>query len=312
MTVRIGISGWRYAPWRGVFYPKGLRQADELKFAAEHFDSVEINGSFYSLQRPEYYAAWRDVTPDGFVFAVKGSRYITHMKRLRDVDGASANFWASGVLELEDKLGPLLWQFPPTLAFDERFEPFFAGLPRTTREAAALGRKHDHRVLRPGFGSGASRELRHAVEVRHPSFVCEQFVDLLRRQDIGLVIADTAGLFPYMEDVTSDFVYMRLHGDEEIYRSGYSSEAIAHWASLVRKFAAARDVYVYFDNDIKVHAPFDAKALAVEVSRPGPVVTPRRTRDGKSARVPRAREPRPWAKARTPSSSAAGRARGGR
>jgi uncharacterized protein YecE (DUF72 family) len=234
------------------------------------------------------------------------------MKRLRDVEGASANFWASGVLELEDKLGPLLWQFPPTLAFDERFEPFFAGLPRTTREAAALGRKHDHRVLRPGFGSGASRDLRHAVEVRHPSFVCAEFVQLLRRQDIGLVIADTAGLFPYMEDVTSDFVYMRLHGDEEIYKSGYSSEAIAHWASLVRKFATARDVYVYFDNDVKVHAPFDAKALAAEVARPGPAVTPGRTRDAGSARVLRPRESRPWAKAGAPSSSAAGRAREGR
>jgi len=268
MTVRIGISGWRYAPWRGVFYPKGLRQADELRYAAERFDSVEINGSFYSLQRPDYYAAWRDATPEGFVFAVKGSRFITHMKRLRDVEGACANFWASGVLELEDKLGPLLWQFPPTLAFDDRFEAFFASLPRTTRSAARLAKKHDERVSRPAFGSGRDRKLRHAVEVRHPSFACEAFVELLRRQDVGLVIADTAGLFPYLEDVTSDFVYMRLHGDEEIYRSGYSPKAIASWARLVRRFAAERDVYVYFDNDVKVHAPFDAQALAKAVSRP--------------------------------------------
>jgi uncharacterized protein YecE (DUF72 family) len=312
MSVRIGISGWRYAPWRGVFYPKGLRQADELRYAAERFDSIELNGSFYSLQRPEYYAAWRDATPEGFVFAVKGSRFITHMKRLRDVEGASANFWASGVLELEDKLGPLLWQFPPTLAFDERFEAFFASLPRNTRDAAALAKKHDERVRRPGFGAGKLRALRHAVEVRHESFVSEQFVALLRKWDVGLVIADTAGLFPYLEDVTSDFVYMRLHGDEEIYRSGYSAEAIAHWARLVKRFAAERDVYVYFDNDVKVHAPFDALSLAKAVASPGPAITPARARDTKAARAPRAREPRPWTKSPARSAPAAGRARGGR
>jgi uncharacterized protein YecE (DUF72 family) len=305
MTVRIGISGWRYAPWRGVFYPKKLRQADELKYAAERFDSIEINGSFYSLQRPEYYAAWRDATPEGFVFSVKGSRFITHLKRLRGVEGASANFWASGVLELEDKLGPLLWQFPPTLAFDERFEDFFSSLPRTTREAAALARKHDHRVKHPGFGSGRSRVLRHAVEVRHPSFVCEQFVNLLEKQDLGLVIADTAGLFPYLEDVTSDFVYMRLHGDEEIYRSGYSPQAIARWARLVKRFAVKRDVYVYFDNDVKVHAPFDAQALAEAVN-------PGRTRDVRSTPEPRSRARRPPVKDEVRSSWPEVRARAGR
>ena len=305
MTVRIGISGWRYAPWRGVFYPKGLRQADELRYAAERFDSIEINGSFYSLQRPEYYAAWRDATPEGFVFAVKGSRFITHMKRLRDVEAACANFWASGVLELEDKLGPLLWQFPPALAFDERFEAFFSSLPRTTREAARLAKNHDQRVVRASFGAGTARELRHAVEVRHPSFVCEQFVKLLRKQDIGLVIADTAGLFPYLEDATSDFVYMRLHGDEEIYRSGYSTEAIARWARLVKRFSTERDVYVYFDNDVKVHAPFDAQALAE-------AVTPGRTRDAKSIPGPRSRARRARVKEEVRTSWPAIRARGGR
>jgi uncharacterized protein YecE (DUF72 family) len=278
--VRIGISGWRYAPWRGVFYPKGLKQAEELAFAAQHFDSVELNGSFYSLQRPSSYAAWRQATPPDFVFAVKGSRFITHMKRLRDVSAACANFWASGVLALEQKLGPMLWQFPPNLAFDERFEDFFAALPRTTREAAKLARRHDRRVPRAELGSGEDRPLRHAVEVRHPSFCTPEFVALLRRHAIAVVVADTAGKFPYFEDVTADFVYLRLHGDAKIYESGYSPSAIEHWAERVRAFQAgrepsdavrvsplpcarrdARDVYVYFDNDIKVRAPFDALAL---------------------------------------------------
>lgn len=265
--VRIGISGWRYAPWRGIFYPQGLRQADELAFAAERFDSVEINGSFYSLQRPESYATWRDATPEKFVFAVKGSRYITHMKRLRDVDVAAANFWASGVLELEGKLGPVLWQFPPSLAFDDRFASFFADLPRTTRAAARVGRRHDRRVPRPAFGSGVERPLRHAVEVRHPSFACEESLALLRRHGIALVVADSAGHFPYFEEVTSDFVYIRLHGAEKLYASGYSSTAIAHWAELVNAFGKRGDVYVYFDNDVKAHAPFDAQALAKAMRR---------------------------------------------
>jgi uncharacterized protein YecE (DUF72 family) len=278
--VRIGISGWRYAPWRGVFYPKGLRQSEELAFAARHFDSIELNGSFYSLQRPTSYAAWRNATPLDFVFAVKGSRYITHMKRLKDVHSACANFWASGVLALKEKLGPILWQFPPGLAFDGRFEAFFATLPRTTREAATLAAAHDARVPKPAFGSAESRPVRHAIEVRHPSFLSPAFIALLREYSLALVVADTAGKFPYFEDQTADFVYVRLHGDTKLYESGYTPRAVEHWARRVRAFSTGsepeapvyvsarrppprpRDVYVYFDNDIKVHAPFDARALA--------------------------------------------------
>lgn len=281
--VWIGISGWRYQPWRGVFYPKGLRQSEELAFAARHFASIELNGSFYSLQRASSYAAWRDATPPGFVFAVKGSRFITHMKRLRDVHTASANFWASGLLALGDKLGPILWQFPPTLAFDERFAAFFASLPRTTSEARALAAEHDRRVRDPFVEAGKELAIRHAVEVRHPSFRTPAFVQLLREHSVGLVVADTASKFPYFEDVTADFVYLRLHGDTKLYESGYTAEAIAHWARRVQSFARGktpdepvivappprrrvpRDVYVYFDNDIKVRAPFDARALAKAV-----------------------------------------------
>jgi len=279
--VRIGISGWRYAPWRGVYYPKGLRQADELAFAASQFSSIELNGSFYSLQTSTLYRAWYRATPADFIFAVKGSRFITHMLRLRGAERALANFFASGVLCLGEKLGPFLWQLPPTLPFDERFEPFLANLPRDTTRARELARDHDERVREPDLGDGRERPLRHAVEIRHPSFCVPAFPALLRRYGVAFVIADTAGHFPYFEDVTTDFVYVRLHGDEELYRSGYSAKAIAHWARRVRAFGAGgepddavriggpapsrrggRDVYVYFDNDVKVHAPFDALALA--------------------------------------------------
>jgi uncharacterized protein YecE (DUF72 family) len=284
--IRIGISGWRYAPWRGVYYPKGLRQADELAFAAGQFSTIEINGSFYSLQTSTLYRAWHAATPPDFVFAVKGSRYITHMLRLRGAERALANFFASGVLCLGKKLGPFLWQLPPTLPFDERLEPFLASLPRDTAEARELARGHDERVREPDLGDGAPRKLRHAVEIRHPSFCVPSFAALLRRYGVAFVIADTAGHFPYSEDVTADFVYVRLHGDEELYRSGYSAGAIAHWARRVRAFGAGRepvdpvriggpaplrrsgrDVYVYFDNDVKVHAPFDALALAKSAAR---------------------------------------------
>jgi uncharacterized protein YecE (DUF72 family) len=281
MTVYVGISGWRYAGWRGVFYPPGLRQSDELTFAADRFDSIEINGSFYSLQRPECYARWRDATPEDFVFSVKGGRFITHMLRLRNVETALANFFASGLLLLREKLGPILWQFPESLHFDERFERFFEMLPRDTREAAALARRHDDKVAgRAAIESRGSRPLRHAIEIRSPTFRSREFVRLLRRHDIGLVVADTAGRWPYLEDVTSDFVYLRLHGDEKLYESGYSRAAIERWAQRIEAWSRggeppdaeritsdrpirrkSRDVYVYFDNDIKVHAPFDALAL---------------------------------------------------
>jgi uncharacterized protein YecE (DUF72 family) len=298
--VRIGISGWRYAPWRGPFYPKGLKQDDELAFAARHFDSIEINGSFYSLQSPELYSAWRDATPQDFVFAVKGSRFITHMKRLRDFEQPLANFFASGPLCLEEKLGPFLWQFPPQLAFDGRFEPFFAALPRDTHAAADLAARHDRRVRRPGFGTRTLRPLRHAVEIRHATFRTPEFVALLRRHGLALVVADTAGRWPYFEDQTADFAYVRLHGDEKLYVSGYSPSALAHWAKKIAAFRrgvpgdapvlacsepappGARDVYVYFDNDVKVHAPFDAASLMQKL---GQAHTPR-LRRAKSAGIP--------------------------
>jgi uncharacterized protein YecE (DUF72 family) len=288
MTTRafIGISGWRYEPWRGDFYPPGLPQNEELSFAAQRFATIELNGSFYSLQRPEYYARWFAEVPARFLFAVKGSRYITHMLRLRGAETALANFFASGVLALEHKLGPFLWQLPPTQPFDEeRLARFLESLPRTTEDAARLARRHDGRVAgRSYLEVDRNRRLRHALEVRHESFVTPRFIELLREQRVALVIADTAGRWPFLEDLTSDFVYVRLHGDVKLYESGYTDSALERWAARVRawldgrappeaKLAARsqsrprrRDVYVYFDNDVKVHAPYDAMNLAAKVA----------------------------------------------
>lgn len=281
--IRIGISGWTYPPWRGVYFPQDLPQKKELEYAAHHFASIEINGSFYSLQRPSSYQAWYEAAPRDFVFAVKGSRFITHLRRLKDVRAPLSNFFASGVLCLREKLGPLLWQFPPNFRFDrERLVDFFNLLPRDTQAAAKLARKHDARVKgRARTKADRKRPLRHAMEVRHPSFETEEFIELLREHDIGLVVADTAGKWPFLEDVTSNFIYVRLHGDAELYRSGYTDAALDAWARKVRSWAAGRtpasakrigsrvrpkksgrDVYVYFDNDAKVHAPFDALSLA--------------------------------------------------
>lgn len=284
--IRIGISGWRYKGWRGSFYPADLPQRRELEFAARHFNTIELNGSFYSLQRPEHFQRWYDETPPGFVFSVKGSRYLTHMLRLLRIETALANFFAQGILRLADKLGPVLWQFPPQVKFDPvRFEAFFSLLPRTQKEAADLGRLHDQRLDdRDWLYVDKDRPLRHAIEIRHPSFVCEEFIALLRKHRIALVVADTVD-WPLLMDVTADFVYCRLHGSEQLYASGYDPPAIAQWAQRVDRWSRGmevedgkkasahharprktRDVYVYFDNDAKVRAPYDAQSLAKAVA----------------------------------------------
>lgn len=280
--IRIGISGWRYAGWRGVFYPKDLPQRRELEFASRALSSIEINGSFYSLQRPHSYAEWYAATPDDFVFSVKGGRYVTHVRRLREVEPALANFFASGIFNLKDKLGPVLWQFPPNFRYDaQRFEDFFALLPRDAERGLALARRRQAWMKgRTRLAIDAPRPLLHAVEVRHDSFRDAGFVEQLRRHGIALVVADTAGKWPYMEDVTADFMYLRLHGEIELYASGYTEESLERWAQRIRRWSAgaepddaqrvsaappaprdARDVYCYFDNDAKVRAPFDARRL---------------------------------------------------
>jgi uncharacterized protein YecE (DUF72 family) len=281
-TVRIGISGWTYAPWRGNFYPPGLLHADELSYASRQVDTIEINGTFYGLQRPDAFARWYHETPDGFVFAVKGPRFITHIRRLREVETPLANFFASGVLRLEEKLGPVLWQFPASFRFSaERLDHFFALLPRDAEAAAALATGRSEWLAdRSWVKTGQRRELRHAIEIRHESFLDPAFVALLRKHQVALVFADSVA-WPYAEDVTADFVYLRLHGSEELYASGYSDEALDHFAARIRLWARGlepndarrispdpnpagpvpRDVYAYFDNDAKVRAPVDARSL---------------------------------------------------
>jgi uncharacterized protein YecE (DUF72 family) len=281
-VIRIGISGWRYPGWRGTFYPTGLAQRRELEHVGGLLRTVEINGSFYSLQRPSSFRTWREATPPGFVFAVKGSRFITHMKKLRDPEAGLANFLASGVLALGPKLGPLLWQFPGAWKLDAaRFAAFLELLPRTTRQAAALAERHDERLAgRSWTQAEADLPLRHAFEVRHPSCFCAELAELLRAHNAALVLADTAGRWPYAEELTADFVYARLHGAEQLYASGYTDAQLDWWAARIRTWAGGgeaadarritdatppsvrRDVYVYFDNDAKVHAPFDALRLA--------------------------------------------------
>lgn len=285
--IRIGISGWRYAPWRGDFYPEGLRQADELQFASRALPSIELNGSFYALQRPESYAAWYDATPQGFVFSVKGNRFITHVQRLRDIDGPLANMFASGVFNLREKLGPFLWQFPPSFRYDaELVEHFLSLLPHDSETGLELARRCEPRMKeRSALATDKKRKLRHAMEIRNESFIDDGFVALLRKYNVALVVADTAGKWPYLEDVTADFMYLRLHGDKELYASGYSEDALERWARRIEAWSGggqpedaacasdsppkarkSRDVYCYFDNDIKVKAPFDARRLIARLS----------------------------------------------
>ena len=221
------------------------------------------------------------------MFSVKGSRYVTHILRLRDSETALANFFASGIANLGDKLGPFLWQFPPTARFDAALlDHFLGGLPKDTVSATALARRHDARVTgRAAVDYGARRPLRHAVEVRHASFVDPEFVRLLRRHNVAFVVADTGGRWPEFDEVTADFMYVRLHGASELYASGYSPRDLARWAARIdcwrrgrdapspRRIApldaprrAKRDVFCYFDNTAKEHAPRNAKALAARLA----------------------------------------------
>ena len=285
--IRIGISGWRYAPWRGSFYPKDLPQKHELRYAASIFPTIEINGSFYSLQRPESYARWYAETPRDFVFAVKGGRYITHMKKLRDVESPLANFLASGLFNLREKLGPILWQFPPNFRYDEeRVGNFLRLLPKDTGSALRIARRRDAWLKgRTRLSIDRERPMRHAFEIRHESFCNPSFMTLLRENNVSLVIAETARRWPMLEDVTADFVYLRLHGDKELYRSGYGDKALERWATRIRAWhrgsepkdahkclhakpptAKARDIYCYFDNtDVKLRAPVDAQRLMAKL-----------------------------------------------
>jgi uncharacterized protein YecE (DUF72 family) len=284
--IRIGISGWRYEPWRGVFYPPKLPQRQELEYASSKLTSLEINGTFYSMQRPTSYQSWYASTSPDFQFSIKGPRYITHIQRLKEVEAPLANFLASGVLTLREKLGPFLWQFPPSFKLDtEKMEAFLKLLPHDTGTAKYLASNYDKwmakRVAFEDVDDGY--KLRHAIEIRNKSFAIPEFLELLRKYDVAIVNADTIE-WPKITDITSEFVYCRLHGPEELYASGYDAKALDQWAEWLLAYASGkepdtkkildkkpptskpRDVFVYFDNDTKVRAPYDAQELIKRIN----------------------------------------------
>jgi uncharacterized protein YecE (DUF72 family) len=255
--IRVGIGGWVYEPWRGTFYPKGLPQARELAYAGQKLTSIEINGTFYGTQKPTSFQRWAAETPDNFVFSLKGPRYATHRRVLAEAGSSIERFFASGVMELKQKLGPILWQLPPTKAFNaDDFAAFLALLP----------------------GEIDGRPIRHAVEVRHASFVSPDFIALLRRHSVAPVLVDSEK-HPLMADVTSDFVYARLQRTSERLKTGLTPAALDTWAKRAKAWAKGsapadldtitpaprqkgkRDVFIYMIAGAKVRAPSAAMAL---------------------------------------------------
>jgi uncharacterized protein YecE (DUF72 family) len=284
--IRVGIAGWRYDGWRGGFYPEDLAQRRELEFASRRLNSIELNGTFYSTQKPQSFKQWSDETPDDFVFSVKGSQFITHVRKLENVETALANFLAQGLLRLGRKLGPILWQLPPQTSYDAaRLETFLKLLPHTQKQAAAYARQRDEwMAARSWLEVEEDLPLRHAVEIRHKSFANAEYISLLRNHKVALVVADSVK-WPVMMDVTADFVYCRLHGSEKIYPDGYTDDAIDTWARRMIAWSRgeevsdgtrvhpepgaqrpARDVFVYFDDDNKERAPFDAQRLSKRIA----------------------------------------------
>ena len=262
-AIRVGVGGWTFEPWRGVFFPEGLAHAKELDYAARQLTTIEINGTYYRTQTPATFAKWAKATPDGFVFAVKALRYTTSRKVLAEAGESVGKFLASGLVELGEKLGPILWQFAPT----KRFEP--------DDMAAFLD-------LLPAAQDGC--RLRHALEVRHDSFRDPAFVEMARRRGAAIVFADSAK-HPSLADVTSDFVYARLQDAREAVATGYPAEEIDRWAEVARAWAGGqtppalpyaaearaerrpRDVFVYVINGAKVRAPAAAAALLARLAQ---------------------------------------------
>jgi uncharacterized protein YecE (DUF72 family) len=238
--IRIGIGGWVFPPWRGAFYPKGLRQVEELAYASRHVTAIEINGTFYRTQTPASFKKWHDETPDDFVFSLKGPRFLTYRGELASAEPYMARFFQSGFLELGKKLGPILWQFAPTTQFHAQdFGGFLALLPKE------LG----------------GRAIRHVVEVRHPSFHCAEFIDLLAARGIAVAWVDDAKVAAF-QDLTADFAYLRLRRSSQQEETGYPPAALDEWAARARSWAEeGRDVFLYFINGAKVRAPAAAQAL---------------------------------------------------
>jgi uncharacterized protein YecE (DUF72 family) len=238
-SIRVGIGGWTYEPWRGTFYPDSLAQKRELEYASHRLSSIEINGTFYGLQKPETFARWRDETPKGFVFSLKAPRFTTNRKVLGSAGDSMAKFLASGITELKDKLGPINWQLAPTKQFDPRdFESFLKLLPKKL----------------------AGRGLRHAVEVRHESFRSKEFVALMRKYGIAIVMAGDSS-YPQIADATAPFIYARIMGTKQSQKLGYSKKALDLWTARMHAWAAGRDVYLYVIGGDKVRNPAAATSL---------------------------------------------------
>ena len=280
MNVFIGTSGWIYPHWKKRFYPDGLPARAWLRHAAERLDALEVNATFYGSQRPETFARWREEVAGLPVrFAVKGSRYITHMLKLSQPAStqALANFYSTGPLLLGDALGPFLWQLPPNLGFDPgRMREFFQALPRTFGAGQKLARLHDERFAgrandARGPGVGARTRLFHALEPRHATFDCRVASSLLEEHDVALVHADTAGVHPEIECVTASFAYIRLHGSQRLYASRYSDRELDVWARRIVSLArrGVLECHVYFDNDGSAYAPHDAMRLRRRLAAEG-------------------------------------------
>jgi uncharacterized protein YecE (DUF72 family) len=280
--IRIGMSGWTFDGWRGGFYPKGVKQREELAFASRRVNSIEINGTFYSLQKPHTFQKWYDETPEDFVFAIKAPQYITHIRRLKDVEEPLANFFASGLLCLREKQGPLLWQFPPNVMLkDDRFEKFLKILPHDSKSAAQVAKKHSDKMDGRSYTKvDSDYSIRHAFEFRHPSFKNADFISMLKEYGVAVVFAHSGEKSPYMEDLTSDFIYARMHGQDKKFKKGYTKDVLRWWADRVELWtsgfqpadaetvlrekpkAVKRDAYIYFDTEAKEYAPEDALNLA--------------------------------------------------
>jgi len=243
-TIFVGIGGWNYAPWRGTFYPKGLAQKRELEFASRALTSIEINGTYYSTFKPDSFAKWRAETPDGFVFSVKASRFCTNRRELAGAAESIARFVDQGLGELGDRLGPINWQLMATKKFDpEDIEAFFKLLPREIGGVA----------------------LRHAIEVRHPSFQDKRFTDLARKHKVALVFADDDE-FPGIDEPTADFTYARLMRTRESVKTGYKPTELDAWAKRAKSWTKRGDVFVYFISGAKECAPAAAQALIARIS----------------------------------------------
>lgn len=254
------MSGWTFPGWRGGFYPKGLPQKQELAFAATQVTSIEINGTFYRVQKPSSFKAWYDATPKNFVFSLKAPQYVTHIRRAIDVETPIANFLASGVFLLKEKLGPLLWQFPPNLTLkDNRIEKLAALLPKTPAQAAKLAARHSDWLDASAVTSARGvKQIRHAFEFRHPSFFNKDFLQILRAHGIAIVFAHGGDPELFTQDPTAAFVYCRMHGEGRDYTKGYAPKTLRAWTKTLQSLRVP-EAFVYFDTEKKKFSPQDAR-----------------------------------------------------